>query len=154
MNPVNASRQRAQSGIVLPIVLIFLVVMTLIGITAIRNVTLEERMAGNSRDQQLAFQAAEEALRFCERQILDKDIEEKYYGDALNVPVAVGSASSHAIGALLRARHVGAFGSDGADRSAVSTRRLAGGGSVARRAEHLRGASAAGRLREGPAGGA
>lgn len=47
-------------------VLIFLVAMMLIGAVAIRNVTLEEKMAANSRNQQLAFQAAEQGLRYCE----------------------------------------------------------------------------------------
>lgn len=58
-----------QSGIALPIVLIFLVVMLLLGVTAIRNVTLGEKMAGNQRNQQLAFQAAERALRYCENAV-------------------------------------------------------------------------------------
>jgi type IV pilus assembly protein PilX len=55
-----------QAGIALPMVLIFLVVMMLIGAVAIRNVTLDEKMSANSRNQQLAFQAAELGLRFCE----------------------------------------------------------------------------------------
>ena len=55
-----------RDGIVLPIVLIFLVIMMLLGITAIRNVTLEEKMSANSRSQTMAFQAAEQALRSCE----------------------------------------------------------------------------------------
>ncbi|AEK63428.1 type IV pilus assembly protein PilX [Collimonas fungivorans Ter331] len=55
-----------QSGIALPMVLIFLVVMMLIGTVAIRNVTLDEKMAANTRNQQAAFQAAERALRYCE----------------------------------------------------------------------------------------
>lgn len=57
-------------GIVLPVVLIFLVVMMLLGVTAIRNVTLEEKMAANVRNQNLAFQAAEQALRACETMVL------------------------------------------------------------------------------------
>ncbi len=68
--PMGGKPAGAQSGIVLPVVLIFLVIMMLLGITAIRNVTLEERMAGNSRYQQLAFQAGELALRSCEGQVL------------------------------------------------------------------------------------
>ena len=67
---MNGRARCVQKGIVLPIVLIFLVIMTLLGITSIRNVTLEERMAGNSRYQQLAFQAGETALRSCESDIL------------------------------------------------------------------------------------
>lgn len=73
LHTMNIRTARDQAGIVLPVVLIFLVIMTILGITAIRNVTLEERMAGNSAYQQLAFQAAEMALRDCERDILDKD---------------------------------------------------------------------------------
>lgn len=61
-----ANTKLPQSGIALPMVLIFLVVMMLIGAVAIRNVTLEEKMAANSRNQQLAFQAAELGLRACE----------------------------------------------------------------------------------------
>ncbi len=58
-----------QRGLVLPMVLIFLVVMMLLGTAAIRNVTLEEKMAGNFRNRNLAFQAAEQALRYCENGI-------------------------------------------------------------------------------------
>ncbi|MEB0012141.1 PilX N-terminal domain-containing pilus assembly protein [Glaciimonas sp. Gout2] len=54
-------------GIALPVTLIFLLVMTIIGVAAIRNVTLEEKMAGNLRSQQLAFEAAEQVLRYCEK---------------------------------------------------------------------------------------
>jgi len=55
-----------QPGIALPVTLIFIVVMTMIGVAAIRNVTLEEKMSGNLRSQQLAFEAAEQVLRYCE----------------------------------------------------------------------------------------
>lgn len=55
-----------QPGIALPVTLIFLIVMTMIGVTAIRNVTLEEKMSGNLRSRQLAFEAAEQGLRYCE----------------------------------------------------------------------------------------
>jgi len=61
-----AYKKPSQSGIALPMVLIFLVLMMLIGAVAIRNVTLDEKMAANSRNQQLAFQAAEKGLRHCE----------------------------------------------------------------------------------------
>ncbi|MCC6207189.1 MAG: pilus assembly protein PilX [Gammaproteobacteria bacterium] len=52
-----------QKGSTLVISLMILIVMTLIGITGIASSTLEEKMAGNTRDQALAFQAAEAALR-------------------------------------------------------------------------------------------
>lgn len=52
-----------QSGAVLIISLIFLLLMTLIGVTSMQGTTLQERMAGNMRDRDLALQAAEAALR-------------------------------------------------------------------------------------------
>lgn len=66
----KTKKKYSQTGVALPIVLIFVVVMLLIGVTAIRNVTLGEKMAGNTRNQELAFQAAEQALRFCENAML------------------------------------------------------------------------------------
>jgi type IV pilus assembly protein PilX len=54
------SRQR---GAALIVAMVMLLVMTLLGVTAIRSTTLQERMAGNLRDSNLAFQAAERALR-------------------------------------------------------------------------------------------
>lgn len=55
-----------QQGAVLIVSLIILLVMTLIGVTAMQTTTMEERMAGNMRDQNFAFQAAEIALRDAE----------------------------------------------------------------------------------------
>ncbi len=63
------SRTR-QSGAALISGLIFLVVLTMIGITSARMSTLEERMSGNMRDRSIAMQAAELALRDAERDIL------------------------------------------------------------------------------------
>lgn len=59
-----------QSGAVLAIALIFLVVLTLLGITGAQNTVLEERMTGNYRDRQIAFEAAEAALRTAENSLL------------------------------------------------------------------------------------
>lgn len=56
-----------QRGAVLITGLIFLVVLTLLGTTALQGTILEEKMAGNLRDETLAFQAAEAALRSGER---------------------------------------------------------------------------------------
>jgi type IV pilus assembly protein PilX len=52
-----------QSGMALIISLIILLSMTLLGLAAVQNTTLEERMAGNTRAENLALQAAEAALR-------------------------------------------------------------------------------------------
>ncbi len=60
-----------QRGAALITSLIFLIVLTLIGITAARMSGLEERMSGNLRDRSLAMQAAELALRDAELDILN-----------------------------------------------------------------------------------
>jgi type IV pilus assembly protein PilX len=52
-----------QRGSVLIVSLILLLVMTLLGLSAMQSSLLEETMAGNVRDHNLAFQAAEAALR-------------------------------------------------------------------------------------------
>lgn len=52
-----------QHGAVLVISLILLLVLSLLGLGAMRGALMSERMAGNLRDQQLALQAAEAALR-------------------------------------------------------------------------------------------
>jgi len=54
---------RQQAGSVLFISMMLLLMLTILGVTAMNNVTLEERMAGNLRDTDLAFQAGEAALR-------------------------------------------------------------------------------------------
>ena len=54
---------RRQNGAVLIIGLIFLVVLTLIVMSALRSATFQERMAANARNQQQAFEAAEALLR-------------------------------------------------------------------------------------------
>lgn len=66
MNPLSARRQ---SGAALIVSLILLLIMTLIGVTAMRGTILEERMAGGMQDQNRAFQAAEAALRVGEDEL-------------------------------------------------------------------------------------
>ena len=55
-----------QKGVVLFTAMIFLIVLSLIGINSVQNSTLQERMAGNTRNRDMAFQAAEAALRQAE----------------------------------------------------------------------------------------
>ena len=52
-----------QRGMVLITSLIILLVLTLLGLASIQNTSMEERMAGNLRAENVAFQAAEAALR-------------------------------------------------------------------------------------------
>ena len=51
-----------QTGATLAISLVLLTIATLVGIVAMQGTTLQEKMAGNLRDSNLAFQAAESAL--------------------------------------------------------------------------------------------
>ena len=55
-----------QSGAVLAAGLIFLLVITVLGVSGVQNSSLEERMTANIRDRNLSFQAAEAALRDAE----------------------------------------------------------------------------------------
>ncbi|WP_211470889.1 PilX N-terminal domain-containing pilus assembly protein [Collimonas humicola] len=66
MKRVNPCRQH---GAVLPMLLISLLVMAFLGFSALATALLEEKMAANAGSRQLAFQAAEHALRFCENQL-------------------------------------------------------------------------------------
>lgn len=55
-----------QTGAALIISLIILLVMTIIGVTAIQTTSLEEKMAGNIYDRNKAFQSAEAVVRDAE----------------------------------------------------------------------------------------
>lgn len=64
--PASPSRQ---NGIALVMALVFLLLLTIIGIAALNTTSLEEKMAGNVKDRNLAFQAAESALSLGENWI-------------------------------------------------------------------------------------
>jgi len=51
-----------QSGVALPVALILLIVITLIGIAAVRGTTTQQRMTANFYDREIAFQNAEAGL--------------------------------------------------------------------------------------------
>jgi type IV pilus assembly protein PilX len=56
-----------QGGAILVVSLILLLVMTILALTVSQTARMQERMAGNARDTDLAFQAAEAALRGAEQ---------------------------------------------------------------------------------------
>lgn len=62
-------RIHREDGASLVVALIFLVIMAMLGVTAAKMTTLQERMAGNTRSRDLALQAAEAALRDAEIRI-------------------------------------------------------------------------------------
>jgi type IV pilus assembly protein PilX len=63
MKPV----QHLQKGSALIVSLVLLLVLTVLSISAMRGTTMQERMAGNFRETNAAFQAAEAALRVGEQ---------------------------------------------------------------------------------------
>lgn len=54
---------RDQRGATLIVALILLLILTLVGVAGMQDTTLQEKMVGNMRDRNLAFQAAEAGLR-------------------------------------------------------------------------------------------
>ena len=58
--------KKSQQGIALFVSLVFLLILTLIGITAMKATLLQEKMAGNCNEQNRAIQASEVALREAE----------------------------------------------------------------------------------------
>lgn len=55
-----------QRGFTLVLSLLLLLILTILGVTAVNISTLQEKMSGNLRDQDVAFQASESALRYAE----------------------------------------------------------------------------------------
>jgi type IV pilus assembly protein PilX len=58
-----------QAGATLVVALLMLLVLTVLGLASLQVTRMEERMAGNSRDVNLAFQGAEAGLRDAEEGI-------------------------------------------------------------------------------------
>jgi type IV pilus assembly protein PilX len=69
---MRAAPQAAQQGASLVVALVFIVVMAMLGVTLANVTNLEERMAGNTRDRDLALQAAEAALRDAQLRLKDE----------------------------------------------------------------------------------
>ena len=61
-----AGQRQQQRGAVLIFCLVFLAVLTMMGVSGMESTILEERMSSNMRDHNLAFQAAESALKNAE----------------------------------------------------------------------------------------
>jgi len=80
---------REQNGSSLIVALVLLVILTMLGLTSMQIAGIEERMAGNTRDRSLAFQAAEAALRDAERDVKCEKID----GKAATVSRLIGCIS-------------------------------------------------------------
>jgi type IV pilus assembly protein PilX len=59
--------RRDQRGVTLIVTLIFLMVLTMLGLSAARNSVMQEHMSGSTRSRELALQAAEAALKDAEQ---------------------------------------------------------------------------------------
>lgn len=68
--PPRQPPPRSQRGVVLLITLLVLAIISLLAITSVRNATSSEAVSGNVRTTELATEAAELALRHCERSLL------------------------------------------------------------------------------------
>ncbi len=89
----NAHQLAHQRGIVLIVAMIMLVIMSILGISSVRNIALEERMSAASHDRNIALQAAEAALLAGEQDArkktnltVDPDVE---FGAGACAPVIV-----------------------------------------------------------------
>ncbi len=71
--------KKNQTGAVLIVSLVMLMLVTLIGVSGMQTTILEERMSSNYRDQNTAFQAAEATLLIARTYILNNTIG--YSGD-------------------------------------------------------------------------
>ncbi len=60
------TRNQSQTGVALITSLVLLAIVTLLGVSGLQNVALEEKMAASAYDRNLALQAAEAALRIGE----------------------------------------------------------------------------------------
>jgi type IV pilus assembly protein PilX len=80
-----------ERGATLLVALIFLIIMAMLGVSIANVTTLEERMASNTRDRDLALQAAEAALRDAESRI---STDAAFRGAAINSPLTNANDAS------------------------------------------------------------
>lgn len=64
--PIDRARQR---GAILVTSLLLLLILTVLGIAMMKMTNMQDRMAGNTRDMNLAFQGAEAAVRAGEEEL-------------------------------------------------------------------------------------
>jgi type IV pilus assembly protein PilX len=101
-NHVENYRLRKESGVVLITGMIFLIVLTMLVLSALRSGTLEERMAANSRNRQVALQAAEAVLRDAEAQMFSGTEFRSNFDSGNGVALANGFYSAPVAGSSPR----------------------------------------------------
>jgi type IV pilus assembly protein PilX len=90
LSGARASRQR---GTALIVSLVFLLLLTLLGITAVSTSTLQEKMAGNMKNQNVALQATEAALR-------DGELRLRTLSDASIAAIGQQPTPDNAVGSI------------------------------------------------------
>lgn len=78
--------KKQQTGVALIISLVMLLLLTMITVTALQVTSLEQKMAGNMQEHNVAFQAAESALREAEGLIAFDDPTIDWDGDGTPDP--------------------------------------------------------------------
>ena len=100
MRYLNRLNARRQSGAVLIVAMVILVVLTLLGVTAMNTTSLQERIAANIQEKVHAFQAAETGLNQAFIDDLAFDTESTYTG---------GETPTHFAGSADSASYVSTF---------------------------------------------
>ena len=70
--PSHLRAHHREKGIVLPVALIMLLVLTFAGLMAARKSSTYEQVSNNLRTNQVARQAAERGLRYCEKAVIEQ----------------------------------------------------------------------------------
>ena len=74
-----------QRGVALVMALVFLLLLTLLGIAALNTTSLEEKMAHNVKDRNLAFQSAESALILAENWLNTKTSKPDFTNNSMGL---------------------------------------------------------------------
>lgn len=107
MSLSNAGRRmhRYQRGVVLPIVMILMVILGVLAVSGMDDTAMQERMAGNMRDREIAFQAAESALRAGEEWLQSNR-------DSVKLDALVGEQARDWDGSKRSGKRTGLYSSD------------------------------------------
>jgi type IV pilus assembly protein PilX len=73
----------SQKGVALVMAMVFLLLLTMLGISALSTTSLEEKMAANTKERNTAFQAAESALMVAEAWVIAQ-INKPIFPDTAN----------------------------------------------------------------------
>lgn len=91
------SAKYSQKGATLIVCMIILVIITILGVGSIQDTTLEEKMAGNMKNRNMAFQAAETALRHAEEYLSETTILPGFDGTTTGLYAQIDTDSAKPI---------------------------------------------------------